>query len=96
MNALNILTLDTANQTLQTQPILPAGPAIKVAPIQNNGRDAVPSELQDVFVAAVRTGQKVTLVTCRRAGVPERADGSHLQHFLVPASSTVRAVGMTI
>ena len=56
----------------------------------------IPSDLQGVFNALRHAQTPVQLVTVRKAGMPERRDGKHLQHYLVPVETRLQVVGMTI
>ncbi len=94
MNTLNILSLSD-NQTLREQAIVAAGPVIRITPINQNSPAEMPENLMRIREIALREGTKVSLVTCRKIGVPESADGNHFEHFIIPASPAVQAWGVT-
>ena len=94
MNALPALSLD-GEKRLQTTPIIPDGPVIRVTPVNPDKPMALPNTFLDILARAKAEGERVAHVVCRRAGVPEAHDKSHLQHFLVSATAGVKPVDVT-
>lgn len=89
------LVLDDTRE-LACRDVLPDGPVVNVEKLTPGRAVNLPSYLRDLFDAAIRAKRAVALVTCRRTGMPVQADGSHQQHFLVPANANVPTIGMTI
>lgn len=95
MNAIPALTIDSRKR-LHVRETLPEGPVIRVTPIELARVSDLPLDFLEVIKSAKTAGADVSLVTCRRMGIPENSDKSHLQHFLVTASTQIEAVGDTI
>ena len=89
---LNVLTL-RENGALIEESIEPLGPVVKIEKVTPTHQ--VPLALGQVLDLARRCGESVSLVTCRKTGVPENKDGSHHQHFLVLQSVSVPMTGVT-
>lgn len=94
MKSLPALTLD-ARKRLTTRPVTPDGPVIRILPVKQARVADIPLEYLDILKSARVSGTEISLVTCRRAGVAEARDNSHLQHFLVPEDAGVLSVGVT-
>ncbi|MBU6234942.1 MAG: hypothetical protein KGQ41_03780 [Alphaproteobacteria bacterium] len=94
MNAIPSLSIDERKR-LRVNDIVPDGPVIRVTPIEQARVSDIPLEFLDVIKSAKASGANVTLVTCRRIGMPESSDKSHLQHFLVSAAANINAIGVT-
>lgn len=56
----------------------------------------MPDHLAQTFNTLRDAQTPAQLVTVRKANVMEARDGSHLDHFLIPAETPVNIVGMTI
>ncbi|NBX66689.1 MAG: hypothetical protein EBQ96_06825 [Proteobacteria bacterium] len=94
MNALPALSLDD-DMRLTVTAVVPDGPVIKVTPVHPDKPMALPPAFLAILKTAKNSGEPVSHVICRRAGVPESQDKSHLQHFLVSTAAGVRPVDVT-
>lgn len=72
------------------------GSIVRAEPVIFARPPEMPPQLIDTFNALRARETPAQLVTVRKAGVMEARDGSHLDHFLIPADAPVQVVGMTI
>lgn len=76
--------------------VQPLGPVVKVDILHAGKSPMLPQEVKAIFEAAKVSRPTLKLATCRKPGVPEAADGSHFEHYIVPESIALSPIGMTI
>lgn len=76
--------------------VKPAGVIVNVEAMTRQTRARIPLYLKTTFDEVHDRGLDAQLVTCRKIGVPEQADGRHLHMYLVPRGQDLRATCMTI
>ncbi len=76
--------------------VKPAGVIVNVEAVTRSTRARLPAYLKTTFDEVHGRGLDAQLVTCRKIGIPERADGHHMHMYLVPHGQNLRATCMTI